>query len=102
MTKSKRDEVSDKTYQASKAQDLLISLGMAIVCLFIAITVILMIYGAFSGNYTYDFFGITSDGGGAYVPKQANLDLLVFMFGVLCLGVIAGYGIGKYRCISKS
>jgi hypothetical protein len=75
---------------------------VATFCLFIPIAVIVFIHGAFSKGYTYNFFGVTSySGGGAIISPQAILGLFVAMLGILILGVIAGYGIGKYRYNSK-
>jgi hypothetical protein len=94
--KSKGNEARDETYQKSKGFAPLISLGIAIVCLFIAVSVILLLYGYLSGIYGYFSFL----GGGIAIPDRVVTVLLVAMFGILLLGVYAGYGIGKYRYIS--
>jgi hypothetical protein len=91
--KSESNEARDETYQKSKGFALLISLGVAIVCLFIAVSVILLFYAYLSGVYGYYSFL----GGGIAIPDQTVTALLVAMFGILLLGVYAGYGIGKYR-----
>jgi ABC-type sulfate transport system permease subunit len=94
--------VPDKIREETKTLEPLISLGVAIFCLFVAMAAILLIHGAFSQGYTYNFFGITSnEGGGAFISPQAILGLFVVMLAILFLGVIAGYGIGKYRYVSK-